>query len=452
MNVPRFVSVACSFLLFAWLLDASADAQNCSGTSVGLTPINDLGLGTYLGAQGGLYPGGSNVRPIAHTVGGLAQAASIVPRDTSGSPAANGKIVFLSIGMSNCTQEFSQFIVDATPDPMRKPSVVLVDGAQGGQTAADIMNPNANFWTVVAQRLTAAGVTAPQVQAIWFKEADASPTSGWPAYAQTLQSEFQTIMGIIHTNFANARVCYMASRIYAGYATSNLNPEPYAYQQGFTIKWLIEDQINGVAALNYDAAHGPVTSPWIDWGTYNWADGLIPRSDGLTWQCSDYVSDGTHPGPTGREKVAQILLAFVHNEPTAASWYLKQPSPAPYGVGKLTSQNTLPSVSWTGTPSLATNDFAFTYTGGIPHATGLGFFAPKPADVPFINATRYVGSPLVRLPAQQLSATGSGSFAIPIQSSMVGTTRFYQGWMRDTHQGDGTGAVVSNALRVVFYD
>jgi len=354
--------------------------------------------------------------------------------------------------MSNCTQEFSQFIVDATPAPMRKPSVVLVDGAQGGQTAADIMNPNANFWTVVAQRLTAAGVTAPQVQAIWFKEADASPTSGWPAYAQTLQSEFQTIMGIIHTNFANARVCYMASRIYAGYATSNLNPEPYAYQQGFTIKWLIEDQINGVAALNYDAAHGPVTSPWIDWGTYNWADGLIPRSDGLTWQCSDYVSDGTHPGPTGREKVAQILLAFVHNEPTAASWYLKKPSPAPYGVGKLTSQNTLPSVSWTGTPSLATNDFAFKYTGGIPHATGLGFFAPKPADVPFINATRYVGSPLVRLPAQQLSATGSGSFAIPIQSSMVGTTRFYQGWMRDTHQGDGTGAVVSNALRVVFYD
>jgi len=290
------------------------------------------------------------------------------------------------------------------------------------------------------------------VQAIWFKEADASPMNGWPAYAQTLQSEFETIMGVIHTKFVNARICYMASRIYAGYATSVLNPEPYAYEQGFSIKWIIEDQISGVAALNYDASHGPVASPWIDWGSYNWADGLTPRSDGLTWACGDYINDGTHPNDVGREKVAQILLSFVHSEPTAASWYLKQPAPAPYGVGKLTSLSTLPTVGWTGTPSFSSNDFAFTYGGGIPHSTGLGFFSPSPAAVPFINATRYVGTPLVRLPAQQLSLAGSGSFPITVQASMIGSTRFYQGWMRDTNQSDGTGAVVSNALRVVFFN
>jgi hypothetical protein len=449
----RIVRNAISLLSCAVALGLCAPtglAQNCAGTSVGLTPINDLGSGSYLGSQGGLYPGGTNVRPIAHTVGGLAQAAAIVPRDASGAPAAGGKIVFLSIGMSNCTQEFSRFVADSASDALRSPNVVLVDGAQGGQTATIILDPNANFWTVVAQRLQAAGVSAQQVQAIWFKEADASPSTGWPAYAQTLQSEFEGIMGVIHAKFTNARICYMASRIYAGYATSALNPEPYSYQQGFSIKWVIEDQINGSPALNYDAAQGPVASPWIDWGTYNWADGLTPRSDGLTWACSDYVTDGTHPSNAGKEKVAQILLAFVHSEPTAASWYLKQPAPAPYGTGKLTSLSTLPTVGWTGTPSLATNDFAFTYTGGIPHATGLGFFSPLPANVPFINATRYVGSPLVRLPTQALSATGSGSFSIPIQPGMVGATRFYQGWMRDVNQADGTGAVVSNALRVVF--
>jgi hypothetical protein len=438
--------------LAALLLLRVAGAQNCAGTSVGLTPIEDLGTGTYLGVEGGLYPDGSNVRPIAHTIGGLKQATNVVPRDASGVPSASGKIVFLSIGMSNCTQEFSQFIVDATPDPLRNPSVVLVDGAQGGQTAAIIMDPNANFWTVVAQRLAAAGVTAQQVQAIWFKEADASPTSGWPTYAQTLQSEFETIMGVIHAKFFNARLCYMASRIYAGYATTALNPEPYAYQQGFTIKWVIQDQLSGLASLNYNPSLGPVNSPWIDWGTYNWADGVIPRSDGLTWLCGDYSSDGTHPGTAGREKVAQILLSFVHTEPTAASWYMKQPAPAPYGIGKTTSIDTVPSVGWTGSPSLASNDFAFTYSGGIPHSTGLGFYSSQPANVPFLNATRYVGTPLVRLPAQQLDANGSGSFAIPIQAAMVGTTRFYQGWMRDTHQSDGSGAVVSNALRVAFFD
>lgn len=452
MNVLRNALCLSSIAVVLGLCGPMAAAQNCAGTAVGVTPINDLGPGTYLGSQGGLYPGGSNVRPIAHTVGGLAQAAAIVPRDASGSPAAGGKIVFLSIGMSNCTQEFSQFITQAGPDPLRHPSVVLVDGAQGGQTASIILNPNANFWTVVGQRLQTAGVTAQQVQVIWFKEADASPSSGWPAYANTLKSEFETIMGVIHSKFVNARICYMASRIYAGYATSALNPEPYSYQQGFSIKWAIEDQINGLPALNYDAALGPVVSPWIDWGTYNWADGLTPRSDGLTWLCSDYVSDGTHPSPAGRTKVAAILLDFVHTEPTAASWYMKQPVPAAYGTGKTTSQNTVPSVGWTGTPSLTLNDFAFTYTGGIPNSTGLGFFAPLPANLPFINATRYVGAPLVRLPAQQLSPVGSGIFAIPIQASMVGTTRFYQGWMRDANHPDATGAVVSNALRVVFYN
>jgi hypothetical protein len=38
--------------------------QVCSVTSVGFTPINVLGAGTFRGFQGGLYPGGSNVRPV----------------------------------------------------------------------------------------------------------------------------------------------------------------------------------------------------------------------------------------------------------------------------------------------------------------------------------------------------------------------------------------------------
>jgi hypothetical protein len=360
--------------------------------------------------------------------------------------------VFLSIGMSNCTQEFSRFVVDAAADPAKRPEVVPVDGAQGGQTASIIMNPNAQFWTVVEQRLQAAGVTDAQVQAIWFKEADASPTSGWPAYAETLKNEFEACMNVIHAKFANARICYMASRIYAGYATSALNPEPYAYEQGFSIKWVIEDQIGGLASLNFDPAHGAVQSPWIDWGTYNWADGLVPRSDGLTWACSDYVSDGTHPSPDGREKVAQILLAFAHAEPTAASWYLNAPQPYPYGIGKTTSTGSVASVGWTGTPSLASNNFAFNYTHAVPNVPGLGFFGALPANAPFVNATRYVATPLMRLPTHVLDASGASSWPISVQPAMVGSTRFYQGYFRDPQALDGTGAGVSNALRVVFFD
>ncbi len=83
------------------LLATVASAQNCSNTSTGLVPIDDLGAGTYMGHPGGLYPGSVNVRPERHTVDGLAQATHVVPRDASGAPRATGKIGFLSIGMSN---------------------------------------------------------------------------------------------------------------------------------------------------------------------------------------------------------------------------------------------------------------------------------------------------------------------------------------------------------------
>jgi lysophospholipase L1-like esterase len=451
MDPRRLATLSAAFLL---LTAAIARAQNCANTSTGSIPLNDLGTGTYQGFQGGLYPGGTNVRPFAHTVGGLSQAAQVVPRDAAGNPDPAGRIVFLSIGMSNCTQEYSRFVQLANADPLKRPSVAPVDGAQGGQTAAIIQDPTANFWTVVQQRLASAGVTAQQVQVIWFKEADAGPTSGFPAYANTLKTEFETIMGVIRSKYPNARICYVASRIYGGYATTTLNPEPYAYEQGFSCRWMIEDQIQGLASLNYDPAAGPVISPWIDWGTYNWADGLVPRSDGLVWQCSDYVSDGTHPSASGREKVAQALLAFVHADPTAAAWYLRQPAPEAYGVGKTTSLGTLPSVGWTGTPSFSTNDFAFTYTNAVPNKFGLGFFGATPADQPFLGgtATRWVGNPFTRLPVHLLDGSGGSSWAIPITSTMVGSTRFYQGWSRDPHHPDGTGVVATDGLRVVFFD
>ncbi len=436
-------------LAFAFLLAASVSAQNCAQTSVGLTPLTDLGAGTHGGFQGGLYPLGSNLRPEAHTVGGLLQAQSVVPRNAAGAPSSDGKIVFLSIGMSNCTQEFQSFMSLASTDPLRSPRVQLVDGAQGGQTAAIISDPTANFWTVVDQRLVSASASAAQVQVVWFKEADASPTQAFPVHAQTLQSEFTTILVNLKTRFPNLRLVYLASRIYAGYATSTLNPEPIAYEQGFAVKWTIETQIQGTA-LNFDPAHGPVVAPWIDWGTYNWADGLVPRGDGLTWACADYVADGTHPSTSGRAKVAQFLLDFLHIEPTAASWYLAHPAPFAYGVGKATSNATLPALSWTGTPTSSANSFQVSVLGGIPSAPGLLFSGTNPARTPFLFAHLYVGGTIQREPVHFLDASGSSTWPIAVTPALIGRTLCYQGYLRDAGQPDGTGAVVSNGLRVVF--
>lgn len=164
--------------------------------------------------------------------------------------------------------------------------------------------------------------------------ADPGPTLQFPDDALRLKGEFATIARILKNRFPNVKIAYYSSRIYAGYATTNLNPEPFAYQSGFAVKWLIEDQINGSPDLNFDSAHGAVQAPWLAWGPYLWADGTTPRSDGLTWGCADLQSDGTHPAPNGaREKVANMLLNFFKTDSTAWRWFVNPLSQANTGNG-----------------------------------------------------------------------------------------------------------------------
>lgn len=297
-------------------------AKDCSRTSTGLVPIVDLGTGTHGGFEGGLYSGGSNARPPAHDAAGVAIASAIVPLDAAGAPdPVSGRIVLLSIGMSNTTQEFSTFVPLANAEPAKNPRVLLVDGAQGGQDAPTIANPSAAFWTNVDARLAAAGATGAQVQVAWIKEAVAGPSLPFPGHADELRGYLETICGILHDRFPNLRLAFLSSRTYAGYADTALNPEPFAYESGFSVKWLIEDQIAGEPSLNYDAGAGAVESPWLSWGPYLWTDGLAGRSDGLVWTCDDTQDDGTHPSIAGREKVASLLLDFFLTDAAAAPWF-----------------------------------------------------------------------------------------------------------------------------------
>ena len=233
-----------------------------------------------------------------------------------------GKIVLLSVGMSNTTQVFSAFKRIADKDPAKNPALVIVDGAQGGMTAARIQDPTSTnvvapkFWSTVDKRLEAAGVCRAQVQAVWIKEADAGPTQGFPKYARTLQEELAKIVQLLPQRFPNVKLVYLSSRTFGGYAKTPLNPEPYAFESGYSVKWLIEDQIKGNPAFNYDAANGPVTAPWLSWGPYLWANGTTKRTDGFFYEHTDFGDDGTHPSPAGQQKVASVLLEFFKNDAT----------------------------------------------------------------------------------------------------------------------------------------
>src|SRR5438270_3729520 len=84
-------------------------AANCAITSTRFIPLMDLGTGTYHGYEGGLYAGGVDTPPPAYLQAGLTRAKAIRPRLGDGTPDPNGRLVLLSIGMSNTTMEFSQF-------------------------------------------------------------------------------------------------------------------------------------------------------------------------------------------------------------------------------------------------------------------------------------------------------------------------------------------------------
>jgi len=319
-TVVLWVSVTA--MILAWGLlglaaPAPAEAANCKITTVGFTPLNDLGTGTYQGEEGGLYPGGANERPAAHDAAGRALAEAITP--------IGERIVLISIGMSNTTQEFSRFVPLAMNLPGRNPPLLVVDCAAGGQHAAIAADPNSPYWNTVRQRLAQAGVDSTQVRAAWVKEAIPGPNLPFPDDALELKGYFRAIAMNLADKFPNLKLAYYSSRIYAGYAqgVSPLNPEPWAYQSGFAVKWLIEDQIAGNdPGLNYDPDSGPVESPWLAWGPYLWADGLVPRSDGLIWECGDFQQDGTHPSTSGRNKVAGMLLDFFTSDLTATPWFL----------------------------------------------------------------------------------------------------------------------------------
>lgn len=283
----------------------------------------DLAGQAYKGESGGLYPDGKNQPPKAHLDAGLLLAREIAPLDRQGNKSPSGRIVMCSIGMSNTTQETRSFLKLAAVDPGLNPKLTVVDCAQGAQTAAKIQDPSSPYWKLVNERLSNAEVSPQQVQVVWIKEANGNPTEPFPEHARKLQNQLVNILHNLHDKFPNLKIAYLSSRIYGGYAGGILNPEPYAYEEGFSMKWLIADQIAGAPELNYGAVKGPVRAPWIAWGPYLWADGLKGRKDGqVIWKREDLGPDGTHPSLLGREKVARLLMDFLKTDPTSRPWFV----------------------------------------------------------------------------------------------------------------------------------
>jgi hypothetical protein len=278
---------------------------DCSGTSTGLIPLTEL-TGTYFGHAGFLYDG-TNQRPQLLTD----SAPPLSP--------INGKIVMASLGMSNAEQEFRTFMDLFSLDESVNPAVELVNTAVSGCVARATVDPAGRCWRAFQSRLHNAGFDFQDVQVLWVKTTSTTRGTVFPASKDWLLQDLRGTLDAVAALMPNLKQVYVSSRIYGGYASTMLNPEPYAYESAFAFKELVRTQHPGL---------------WISWGPYLWADGLNVRSDGLFWECDDFMNDGTHPSVAGSLKVAHHLMDFFKNDEVTRRWFAVDGAPPdPSGEG-----------------------------------------------------------------------------------------------------------------------
>ena len=308
-------------------------------------PLTDLLAKTYYGNPGGLYPGGLNQPPADHDSAARAWRNKIQPLDVNGDESPFGKYVLISIGMSNTTQEWCSqssgppcatwsFMGKAAADPsVNNYTLVIVNGAADGQDAPDWTSASSpNYDRIKTARLAPLGLSENQVQAIWVK-LDGSEAFG---FASGRQRRRESPTHEPRSGFARAPdpLSVSADRlsvepdVMADTRRTDLNPEPYAYESGFSVKWAIESQINEMRGLPLDRRAGTLNytkkaAPLIVWGPYMWADGATRRSDGFVWN-----RDGFRGGRNcilrraARARWQARCSEFFKNSPYARCWFL----------------------------------------------------------------------------------------------------------------------------------
>ncbi len=218
----------------------------------------------------------------------------------------------------------------ATDPDVNQTSLVIVNGAAEDQAAQNWeARANPNYDRIRNDHLVPQGLSERRVQVIWLKVSNAQSLATLPeeiSDAHLLLSRMGIISRTLLNRYPNLEQVFVSSRIYGGFSTGALNGEPYAYETGFAVKWLVESQIIKVdnplfrndftGDLDYDTV-----APWLAWGPYLWADGENPTGGAMDWTEQDFESDGVQPSQVGEEKVGRLLLEFFKTSPHTACWF-----------------------------------------------------------------------------------------------------------------------------------
>lgn len=282
-------------------------------------PLDELGAGAYQGFTGGLYADGTNTPPAAHRQALRERTALIQPLDAGGKPSPQGRIVVAGVGASVCRQIFAQLERTGAQTPGIGKAVTFVNCAVGGADIHKIADDR--YWTKAEQALAARGVTAAQVQVVWYQSDDLrDQRDDFPGRPQRLQAALVEQMRLIGRHFPNARLCYHSARHTTAFMPAGdgkaKHAEPRPWQAGWAVKWLVAAPDNGKDA------------PLATWAGYFWTDGDKPRADGYRWTRDMTVADGIHLSEAGQQRVARELCDFWSRDAFAKAWFTGAAAPA----------------------------------------------------------------------------------------------------------------------------
>jgi hypothetical protein len=236
-----------------------------------------------------------------------------------------GRIVLLSIGGAIATEEWCSessappcnplsFSGRAVTDPaVNHEAVVVVNGSMAGKSALDwVARTSPEYDRIRDTRLAPLGLGEKQVQAVWVQMTDSAPAVSLPAQgadAFLLRDRLGDVTRALKARYPNLALVFVSSRLYGGYSSNPFLGEPFSYESGFAVKWLIQAHIND-------------TTPWVGWGPYVWSDGTKPNSDGLSWSVADFKADGANLSEAGQSKAGQLLLDFFKRSELTSCWFL----------------------------------------------------------------------------------------------------------------------------------
>ncbi|MFI5171100.1 MAG: SGNH/GDSL hydrolase family protein [Chitinophagales bacterium] len=301
--------------------------SNCDFPNTGLTPFLDLQTGTYLGYQAGLYPGGTNYLTGPHLKSGKTIAKGIKPLDGSGAVNfGDGVVLVAGFGPSvpgHIYNKLVQHVREPSLNYDLNPCLDAINLCIGGKDIgyATVDSTSDSYFEELVQKTYDVGYTPEQVQIGWmyFNAKGLTEPPLFPDNALETKELDILFINKVKEHFPNIKIMYISARHFGGYADTTIEEyyslaEPTSYQNNWTVKWLIEEQItNANPYLQYKGANPK--APYVIWGPNYWCDGDLKRD----WDKKKYIcelsyslDDGYHLSDQQDSKDALDILDVMY--------------------------------------------------------------------------------------------------------------------------------------------